>query len=266
MNTLSLRVNNYEKKPNPSFGYWHRSVYRENLKTATKEFMHNNDTSFVRHLSGKKKVCSDAQSWLKLVDFLIEKYKNVPKVNVYNYACSDCSEAYTFLMALISRTDGQIQSKFPKIYAIDYDKEAINKAKSAEYVLTEREYASIQELTNNNIEKFLDIEREEHSDNYIAKPKEILTSKIKLVHADALKDYKRIKSENSIVFARNFWPYLDRKMCALLTKFNERLKDNSVLVIGNFDLNACPFFGFDIFMEIVKRGFKRSKVDCVFEK
>ena len=266
MNISPLVMNKCEKNSNPTFGYWHRAVYRKSAKSSAKELMHYNDTSFVRHLSNKKKKCSNAQSWLNLIDFLIEKYKNVSKVNVYNYACSDCSEGYTFLMALISRAGEDIQAKFPKIYAIDYDKDAIDKAKQAKYVLNQWEYDSIQELTNNNIERFLNIEQDEQAGGYLATPKEILTSKIKLVHADVLKDYKRIKKENSIVFARNFWPYLDRKMASLLEKFDERIKKNSVLVIGGFDLNACPFFGFDIFMEIIKKGFKKSKVDCTFEK
>lgn len=262
---LTLSHTGINNKSNPNFGIWNRTVYKEVGKHNVHRLVHRNDTSFVRNI-GQKKAMSNADSWRNLINFLVNKFNNTGKVNIYNYACSDCSELYTFLMALMSRKDKNKDLSFDKIYAIDYDKEAINKAKKGEYKLSHREYNSIQDLTDNNIGEFLDISYDEVNKIYKAKPKDILKSKVELINADALKDYKRIKPQNSIVLARNFWPYLEEKMPALLEKFNERLKNNSVLVIGDFDKRACPYFGFEIIREIIKKGFKQTGLECIFEK
>lgn len=256
---------NLNDKSNPHFGMWNRGVFQEIGRNNFPKLIHRNDTSFVRKI-GTKKDISNAESWRRVMDLLADKFKNIQNVNIYNYACSDCSEIYTFLMAKMSRIGKEKNFNINQIYAIDYDKAAIDKAKKGEYKLSKREYDSIQDLTNNNIDKFLEINFDKETETYHAKAKEILTSKVKLIHADALKDCKRIEQKNSIVLACNFWPYLNEKMAPLLESFNNRLKENSVLMIGNFDARVCPYYGFNIIKEIIKKGFKRSSSECLFEK
>jgi len=259
-------INNQNKlNDEPSFKLWNRTVYKKDSKTLLNAVSHRNDTFFVRHIGSLKK-STDVESWIKFVEFLEEKYKNVSTINFYNYACSDGSEIYTFLVTLLSRFGKDFQSKFKEIYAIDIDKEAINKAKYGEYSLTQLEYNHIQELTQNKIHNYFDIISDEGSQSYIAKPKNNLKSKVKFIQADAFDDYKRIKPQNSVVFARNFWPYLEKKMPTLLGKFEGQLKENSTFTIGNFDKNVCPFYNFDIVIEIIKKGVRQTKIENVFEK
>ena len=55
-------------------------------------------------------------------------------------------------------------------------------------------------------------------------------------------------------------------MPTLLGKFEGQLKENSTFTIGNFDKNVCPFYNFDIVIEIIKKGFRQTKIENVFEK
>lgn len=250
----------------PGFRAWNRCVYANGKDSFVKEIAHRNDTSFVRHLGVDKKACGNASSWLKVMDYLVNKYKNVSRVNIYNYACSDGSEPYTFLIALLSRYDKETQKKFNKIIAIDHDKEAILKAKKGIYQISQRELDNLQELSNNNIDEFLNIEYNPEENIYNATVKDMLKSKIKFINADILKDYKRISPKNSIVFARNFWPYLKENMAKLLSHLNLQMGENSTLIIGDYDKRGCSWHGFNILQEITKKGFKSSKIDYLYEK
>ena len=55
-------------------------------------------------------------------------------------------------------------------------------------------------------------------------------------------------------------------MPTLLDKFEKRLKKDSILVVGTFDERICPFYNFDIVIEIIKKGFRQTKIENVFEK
>ena len=124
MNIQNISLNNHKKI---SFGHWNRTVYR-NTVSGFQEVVHRNDTSFFRYL----KNAQDGNSknyWDSLVQYIGQKYANTPKVNVYNYACSDGSEPLSLLASLMTNFSENFCKKFGIIQARDYDKEAIKNAK-----------------------------------------------------------------------------------------------------------------------------------------
>ena len=248
--------NSYSDKK-PVFREWKRDVYRKTQDLYGQELKHRNNTLFFR----------DGWYWSNLVDFLVNKYKNVEKVNVYNYGCSDGSEPYTFIMSLITKLGEQNIQKFFPILARDYDAVAIEKAKSNKYQLNEYEVSKILEFTSYKFGEFFDTDKTCKNGRCLnVSPKKVLTSKVDFKVASILNDYKRIKPENSVVFARNFWPYLKEDVVKLVNRLSSQMKENSTLVIGKFDLEGCDWNNIDLEMLLIRNGFKSSNVDLVFQK
>ena len=73
---------------NPSFGIFFNKVHNEEG-----DLRYRGDTV----------LCRDDLYFPEVVDYLDNKYKNVPKVNVVMHACSDGEEVYSFLGVLKSR-------------------------------------------------------------------------------------------------------------------------------------------------------------------
>ena len=94
-----------------------------------------------------------------------------------------------------------------------------------------------------------------------------MTTKVDFKVSNLLHDYKRIEPENSIVFARNFWPYLKEDAITLAKKLASRMGENSTLILGRFDTYGCEWFGIDIIKELVTRGFSQANdTGFVFNK
>ena len=95
---------------------------------------------------GDTRLCRDDLNFPEVVDFLDNKYKNVPKVNVIMHACSDGEEVYSFLGVLISRL-GNKAAKFLPLSAKDIDENHLKLAKKGIYNISRSEY----EMANNNM-------------------------------------------------------------------------------------------------------------------
>ena len=212
----SIKFDNYNKKSSTTcFKAWYREVYkpsmlvdfiehpvtRAKIPQAAMELQHKNDTLFFR---------DGLNFWNKLLDIIATKYKNVQKVNVFNYACSNGSEAYTFIMSLLSKFDNNFANKFFPILAKDYDHFAIKMANESSIPISDTEFSDITKFTNNQFLRFFGESQyfDEQETGYYSTSDE-LKSKVLFTQADILKDYKSINPSNSIVFARNFWPYID---------------------------------------------------------
>ena len=76
---------------------------------------------------------------------------------------------------------------------------------------------------------------------------------------------KNIEPENSVVFVRNFWPYLkdDNARIGLLNKLYNQLAPGSLMIIGNFDRVGTDYA---INEMIEKVGFRPTSVEYVYEK
>lgn len=227
-----MRINSVQTNQNqPCFVSWEREVFHKTQHSLVGELRHRNDTEFFR----------DGQLWTWIVEKLVDKYKNVDKVNIYNYGCSNGSEPYTFLMQLFSSFSEQVVRKFLPIIAKDYDKVAITMAKSNRLPLGERERISIERYTGGKLNKFMHsiTERTDKEHYYAANP--ILQENVQFSVANILKDYKKIKPDNSVVFARNFWPYLkDKDQERLAVKLYNQLGANTAVIIGDFDMIGHP--------------------------
>lgn len=201
--------------------------------------------------------------WDLLTHFVELKYKNVEKVNVYDFGCSDGSEVYTFLISLLNNVESGAAKKFVPIKAYDIDKVAIKKAKYEGLSLSTNEKFAIDWNKDFGYKAFFNKDKK---GSY--KPNDILSRNIIFKQGDIIKDYKKIKKENSIVFARNFWPYLgDVKSKELARNLGETMGDNSLLIIGDYDLKMSPDEyedGLDIILS--KAGFKKTIIKNVYEK
>ena len=183
-------VQNYQYQPQkPTFKEFHRSVIKPN-----EGLVYCNDTWFFR----------SADFWDNFTNFLKKKYKNVPKVNVYNYACSDGSETFTLIMRILSEKDKELEKKFLPIIAKDIDKYVIKKAKSKDYYqIGNEEKEKINIFTNGQYSKFFK-EITQTQNSIFAYASQELYDNVNFSIADVNKDYKNIKPENSVVMVRNF--------------------------------------------------------------
>lgn len=264
--------NNSNRLPSPNFKSYHRSVMEPR-----RGLVYRNDTGFFR----------DVVLWENLIYLLKEKFENVPKVNVYSYGCSDGSEALSFIMKILAAGDKHLERKFLPVIAKDIDQFIIDKANSREYFyLNNEEIFKINSFTNGRYKDFFSEIDKTYMGSF-AFAKSNLYEKVKFSIADIRKDYKNIKSENSVVFARNFWPYIKNKPSfinniadcllnnfsskegtdiarkALLKNLALQLKKNSLLIVGDYDLREA---GSSFEEEILDAGFKSTNISCVFEK
>lgn len=252
-----MRIQNIQNKNySPNFGNWNREVFKTSTDSLVQELKHRNDTQFYR----------DGGLWYNIVKMLTEKYKNVSKVNTYCYGCSNGSEPYTFLMELMSICKKDVVQKFLPIIAKDYDEIAIEVAKKNVYAIGTREADSILTYTGRSLDYFLNNTQKynQFDHHYSAKP--ILTDNVQFSVADVLEDYKNIKPDNTVVFARNFWPYLsDNNQKELANNLYQQLGKNSTLIIGNFDLMNLKS-GTSIPILLWNAGFNPTDSNTIFVK
>ena len=245
MRILTIQRYNFQK---PAFTAWNRDVYDDKgyLK-------HRNDTSMFR---------GDID-WVFFARYLDAKYKNVDKVNVYDFGCSDGSEVYTFVISMLNNAESQSVKKFLPIKAYDIDDIAINKAKKGGLKFTLDEKAMIHWHSKFGLDAFFDKNKDE-----TYKPQKVLSKNIIFKKGDITKDFKKIKSENSVVLARNFLPYLgDVKTKELIQNLGKVMGENSFLVLGNYDKVLSLYEDGDTIDVILsKAGFKPTLVENVFEK
>ena len=225
---MNIQINTtYPTKYNysPSFKTNNRVV--KNLDSSVKW---RNTTSFFR---------PDLQ-WKEMVDYFIKKYENVDKVKVVCYACSDGSEPTSLAMMLIDKL-GEKADKFFPIIAKDIDPEIIKKANSGKIEIEHCDFDLMPSRIKKDVSEYLSIPPllpTMYSVNAEVKP--YVKDAINYSVADIRNDIDTIPDENTIVFARNFWPYLTSKdeVFKLTQILNKKLSKNGTLVIGNFDIFA----------------------------
>ncbi len=247
-----MKINSVYTNPcqtsSKTFGSYLREV--KNKRLFSNNISHRNDTSFFR----------DRSLWLKLAELLEKRFKNSEKVNVYSYGCSEGSEAFSFVMLMLSKLGNGAKKYFPVI-AKDFDPFIINKAKSKEfYFVTNAEKESINNFTNNSYNRFF-----KEIEPKFAFVSDELYNNVDFSVANINKDYKTIKPNNSVVFIRKFLPYLenDASREKLLNNISNQLSSGSLIVIGKFDRIGTNYA---IDEMLVNSGFKATSVDYVYEK
>lgn len=227
---------------------------------------HRNTTCFYR---------SDL-NWDDLVEYLDKKYAKENKINTYCYACSDGSEPYSFIMKMISKLGNDKADKFFPIEAKDYDSFIIDKALSKRIGLVSYEPRSINDQIKGSLDDYMEFLGKSDLKSYVElvyAVKDNLFSKVHFTQANVLADVNKIKPDNSVVFCRNFWPYLrdQNKINSLAQSLYQRLGNNSCVILGDYDQSDNRVFkamknaGFNLIDESL-RIFEKFSSDAQTKK
>lgn len=225
MRIQPLLYQSYNPKLNPNFCSNSREMYdKEGC------LMYRNTTVFFR----------PDLDWNKFGDYLVEKYKDADKVNVVCYACSDGSEPLSILMLLKERFKDDYK-KFTPIIAKDIDRSIVRSAQGEYVNMDYHDFKAINELTGNKYDDYFVAPKLDFGLGTVeVRKRPLLLKDINFSVADITDDVASIPSKNTILFCRNFWPYLEskREQARLIENISSRLKDNCTLVIGDFDMES----------------------------
>jgi chemotaxis methyl-accepting protein methylase len=240
------------------------SNYRDVTDKLTKKLLYKNNSWFFR---------SDLE-WKSLATELERKYKNVDKVNVHCFACSEGTEPFSLAMMLMEEMGPKKAQKFFPIIASDIDAEILVEPKKGILNVSEDDLVNIKANIGDNYKKYINI-----SENYTFSPKlsyKVCSGTVTPLLRDAVvfKNYD-IKSRitdvpkrNTVLLCRNFWSYLDKPyqknnyaQKKLLENINTKFgsNNNSMIIIGDFDRNCF------IEEELVEKGsFYNTYISEVF--
>jgi len=221
----------------------------------------------IRHTTFLFRNGEDNFNWPALAQYIVQKYRNTDKVNIYNYACSDGSEPYSLAIMLSKYSDDT--DKFFPIIAKDTVKEVMEPAKSGTIYLEEDDLKKLHDYTAEDVSKYFtqvkgykktNGNRILHVDPGDAMQFQINDNLKKCVEfecADIMNDYKNIKPDNSIVLCRNMWNYLnyDSDRMELAKNLYNRLRKNSIVILGYYDGT--------IHYEARERGGKLTAEECM---
>lgn len=221
--------------------------------------------------------------WNKFSEYLKERYKDYDKVNIYDYACSNGSEAYSLSILLQHKFKDDAEKFFP-IYAKDIDEDLI--AKNLKEQKTGKVNCEKDILTMTHA---IDMSEEDMKRDFITSERDFklscneqfatLTKKVTkpviFSEANILDDIENIDDKNpSVVMCRNMWLYVDSKEYQKFADdLYKKLAKNSTVVLGGFDL-YCEENMKDsdkISKALLNAGFEPSDTnkngcDLIFEK
>ena len=106
----------------------------------------------------------DDLDWESLIKYICDKYKNVPKVNFINHACSNGLEPLSFLMGLMIFSPENVK-KFTPIIAKDINPENILMAKKGECGASSDDFLRIYKMTGGRYRDFLNMNRDNNTDD-----------------------------------------------------------------------------------------------------
>ena len=119
---------------NPTFNSWSRTVYLANEFGQKTRFPKNCQDTWIYRGNAKK-----------FVKFIHDWFKDAPKINFYNFGCSNGSEAFTYVMEMDSNYEPEFLKKCTPIIARDIEPIAIKYAYFGEMELEKGEVESIVE-------------------------------------------------------------------------------------------------------------------------
>lgn len=250
-------INNINYNSRPTFKTWEREVI-----DPKKGVVNRNNTYFFR----------ERDLFYKLTRMLSEQFKDVSKVNVFCFGCSDGSEPFSFAMGMLSNEEELNPKKFFPIIARDIDSVAIEKVKNNDYKIYNSEKDAINKYTNGMFNKFIyspfEIPTKENLLTQVFVRKELYDC-VDFAVGDIFEDYKKIEPKNSVVLARNFWPYIEgsKKREELIKCLYNQLESGSYFVIGDFDQRGVGYqLQGNLINDIMRIGFKPTEIKYVFVK
>lgn len=191
--------------------------------------------------------------WNKFFNYIIDKFKSTPKVNIFSLACSDGSEAYSIAMLLLSKLGNNAQKFFP-ITAVDFDKDITQNAKNCFMDLSAEDEVRINKYTGNKLNKFFSKTDKTFLSDKMGgtnkqvlltrfRTKPILRDKVLFVTEDINTYVDKLPNNNNLIFCRNCWPYLWKTSEKFARKVSDKMDMSSYLITGNYDTLMCPING-----------------------
>lgn len=249
-----MRINSAQSNLNKKTNF--TANYREVYDKVTRHTLYRNNSCFFR----KDLV------WDKFVDLLEKKYKNVDKVNIHCFACSDGSEPFSLAMMLIEKLGYKKAQKFFPIIASDMDSEILREPKKGIINISDIDLEHIEQNLGTNYKKYMTLSEDAvYSTKLGAKVRTgiidpIILSSVKFKNYVMQTRIVDVPKRNSVLMSRNVWPYFERPYqkddslgFKMLEKASNQLGDNSLIVIGDFDnritgdrLKAKGFFGTEV--------------------
>lgn len=228
-----------------NFSSNNREIY--NIVNGSKILRYRNNSCFFR----------DDLDWNKLADTLTEKYKNVDKVNVYCFGCSEGAEPFSLAMILMQKL-GIKSKKFFPIMASDIDGEILKNPKKGIITPSESDFFDIRNSLGEDYTKYLQVNKLFEPNSFLAdkvslgKIKPPLENKIIFKQAEIRSSIPKIKKDNSVILCRNFWNYMKYgDVKATVQELYNHLGQNCICIIGDFD-------GLDIERCFKDAGFKSN--------
>ena len=198
-------------------------------------------------------------NWGAFIEFLENKYKNIPKVNIFNFACSEGAEAYSLAISLLENVKDNVNKYFP-IFASDIDKNNIEVAQKGCFEIKNIELYRINKNTKNKFDKYFVPTTSSTGEISKLETKDFLKEKVEFKIDDILSGIKRLPKTNSVFLIRNVWPYLDIEEKSEILRELATLDKSCCVAIGEIDAMT------DVGRALDYYGFKRTPVQNVYEK
>lgn len=226
--------------------------------------LYSNYTLFFRNdLNVSRSATLTPGTWHGFRRQIAKEFKDAGKVNVYNFGCSDGSEAYSFALSMIDELGEKTAQKFFPIKAYDIDEDVLSVATSGKIPC---DFEDLNRLSKNikekNASKLYDIDFSSSSSSYPLYfiPSSNLSLSVNFEKGNILEKVDEINPSNSLILCRNFWPYINPSdRINALEKLCSRIDETSRIVIGNYDkfaiMHLLEEFGFE---EVVPLMYKKS--------
>lgn len=179
--------------------------------------------------------------WEKFIRYQTECFKGKDKVNIVQFAASDGTEAYTYIMSLFEYGSEKDVEKFCPIKAYDINNGMVRLA-SGDYInIYPNDEAYMDNKRINWTEYFSLVKTEpstyDKASLYTVKPK--LKQRVNFAQGDMFELVNRLKdNSNTILLCRNCLGYFHNqpeRVEQFIQTASDRLKENSLFVIGRLE-------------------------------
>lgn len=175
------------------------------------------------------------ENWKNFIKAIDKHFSGAEKVNVFNFGCSDGSEAHSFLMCLFDTLGAKKAKKFLPIQAFDIDQQIIDSAKSGK-ILCSREDMNRINRNCPTFYKYCNIYYDRSGFDGWFVPKENLKNELSFSKGDFTEKINDLPPKNNLIMCRNMWYYLgEDKIFDILYELSEKIDETSLVVIGDFD-------------------------------
>ncbi len=171
-------------------------------------------------------------------DFVRKLYSALPKdekINIYDFASSDGSEAYSLIISLIETLGEKEAKRFLPIKAYDMDEGIVKRAKSNFIYADYEDIRRIEDYTGGKLDKYFYLAKEKNGDCLLL-VRPILSSNVEFQQAKIQDEVKNLNKPNSMIFARNMWKYLPLEdRISTFKELYNTMDDSSRIFLGDFD-------------------------------